>query len=124
MDLNKSDIILFVAIITIVIASSFFLFLSDHSSGTKALVMKNNKVILEIDLTKKETLYEVEGELGVVKILAGEGRVKVMEETSPYNLCSKQGYISNTYETIICLPNRISIEIVAEKKNIIDAVIR
>jgi len=124
MDLNKSDITLFLIIIAIFITSSFFLFFGSKEAGTKALVHKNGEVILEIDLTKEEATYELEGELGKIIVSAGNGKIKVLEETSPYNLCSKQGYISKTYETIICLPNKVSIEIVADIEDIIDAVIR
>ena len=36
---------------------------------------------------------------------------KVVEEKSPLHLCSKQGYISKSYETIVCLPNKIVIKL-------------
>ena len=41
--------------------------------------------------------------------------------TSDKNLCSKQGYISNVGEAIVCLPNLVVIEI---KTSDIDGVIR
>ena len=37
--------------------------------------------------------------------------IRVIEENSPRHLCSKQGYIKDSMESIICLPNRIVIEI-------------
>ena len=53
---------------------------------------------------------------GNVKIKAGNGRIKVIEETSEKHLCSKQGYIEESYETIVCLPNKIVIKITSGEK--------
>jgi Uncharacterized protein conserved in bacteria len=123
MDLNKSDKILFLIIIIVFIISLYIIF-SHDSSGSNALVYKNGEVILEIDLNLDEQLYEVEGENGTVRILAGNGKVKVIEEKSPYHICSKQGYITKSYETIVCLPNKISIEISNNKKSQVDTVVK
>ena len=38
-------------------------------------------------------------------------KIKVLKEDSPLHLCSKQGYISKSYESIICLPNKIVIKL-------------
>ena len=35
----------------------------------------------------------------------------MLKEDSPLHLCSKQGYISKSYESIICLPNKIVIKL-------------
>ena len=48
------------------------------------------------------------------------GKVKVLEENSPKHLCSKQGFIENTHESIICLPNKIIIKI---EDNSLDGVV-
>lgn len=123
MTLNRSDIILFITIGTIFIISLFWIF-SKNTIGNIAKVYKNGEVILEIDLTLDEQEYSVIGENGIVKILAGNGKIKVVEEKSPYHICSNQGYISASYETIVCLPNKISIEISNDKKAEIDTVVK
>lgn len=124
MILNKSDRILFLIIFLIFIVSLYFIF-TKKDNGNIAKVLKDGKVILEIDLTLPEKEYKVEGANGTVRILAGNGKIKVIEEDSPYHICSKQGYISSSYETIVCLPNRISIEISNEVNDeLIDTVVR
>lgn len=80
----------------------------------KAEVFYENSKILTIDLSIPEKkIYEVDGYNGKVKIEAIDGKIRVIEEKSPLHLCSKQGYISETYESIICLPNKIVINIKA-----------
>lgn len=110
--MNKADICLIIIItaLTLLISLSFkSIFKKDV---TKAVVYYENKVILTIDLTINEYKeYEVEGYNGILKIVAGKGKIKVISENSPLHLCSKQGFIDKTYETIICLPNKIVIKL-------------
>ncbi len=60
--------------------------------------------------TRDETYYYIQGNLGYVVILYDQSKkqIKIDQETSPYNICSKQGW-SDT-KPIICLPNFVTIE--------------
>ena len=120
--MNRSDVKLL--IICGVITLLFFLFIQINKQPKlkKALVYYDNSLVLEIDLSLDEQEYQVHGYNGLVTIKAGNSRVKVNEEDSPLHLCSKQGYIYNTYETIVCLPNKIIIEIVGNEK--LDSVVK
>ena len=101
----------------------FFLQKDDSSSNKRAIVYYKNDVILEIDLTKKEkNTYQVEGNHGPVTIVSEYGKVKVESENSPLHLCSKQGYISSSYESIVCLPNEIVVTIDSYEE--IDAIVK
>lgn len=59
---------------------------------------------------KFENNYFVKGKLGFVHIEYNKTtkKIRVVEETSPYNICSNQGYSNNA--PIVCLPNYISIK--------------
>ena len=46
------------------------------------------------------------------------------EEESPLHLCSKQGFIEESYESIVCLPNKIVIKISSKKKKDLDTILR
>lgn len=120
MKINKKDIILVIIIISI---SLVFLIINNinNKKGTEARVYYNNKLIKKIDLSIDNT-YNVKGYNGNVKIKVKDGKIKVEEEKSPLHLCSKKGYISKQHETIICLPNKIVIEI--DGKDNIDTVVK
>lgn len=112
--MNKSDIKLLIIIVILSLIGFMCMFLSKNNSGNEAIVYYDNKEILKIDLTLSgEREYTVKGYNGDVVILTSEGRVKVIEENSPYHLCSKQGFIKESYESIVCLPNKITIKIVS-----------
>ena len=120
MNINKSDIKLIICLV-VIIGISFIIIYSHKDNNKKiAIVKHNNDVVLTIDLSINSE-YLVKGDQGDVKIVVNDNRIKVEGENSPLHLCSKQGYISESYETIICLPNRISIEI---ENNDVDSVVR
>lgn len=97
----------------------FLIFSLKEEKGNTAIVYYQNKIIKQIDLSIDNN-YEVEGELGTVKIIVKNKRIKVESENSPRNLCSKQGFVSSSNSSIVCLPNKIVIQI---KNNEIDTMI-
>ena len=113
--MNKSDIILMLIVITITLL--LFIFLKQDKSNVANVYYENN-IIKTIDLNKDE-FYKVEGYNGEVLIEVKNNKIRVIKETSPYNLCSKQGFVDSV--PIICLPNKIIIKI---EKTDIDAVVR
>lgn len=77
-----------------------------------AIVSYRNKEVLRIDM-KKNDVYQVQGTLGLVDIEVKDGKIRVEKETSPYHLCSIQGWVEQTITPIVCLPNHVVIVIEA-----------
>ncbi|KAF0223624.1 MAG: hypothetical protein FD179_1679 [Erysipelotrichaceae bacterium] len=73
-----------------------------------AVVYSYDKEVLRIDLNV-DKVYEVEGTLGIVFIEVENKRIRVEKETSPYHLCSIQGWVEYANIPIVCLPNHIVI---------------
>lgn len=123
--MNKSDIKLIIIIILIAIIVLFMIAILNNDSSKKALVYYDNDLVLTIDLSDNEQEeYVVDGYNGPVKIIVSDGKIKVEEEDSPLHLCSKQGFIEQTYETIVCLPNKIIIKIVSSEDAELDTILR
>lgn len=108
--MNKSDIklMIIISLICIIIILSLNLFKNGNSKY--ATVYYDTKEILKIDMSINH-IYEVNAYNGKVKIEVKNNKIRVVEEKSPLHLCSKQGYITNSYETIVCMPNKLVIEI-------------
>lgn len=113
--MNKNDIKLVLLLLLIVII--FFLFKSSNK-GNVANIYYNDELIKTISLDIDD-IYTVNGYNGEVVIEVKDNKVRVIEEVSNRNLCSKQGY----GEVIVCLPNRIVIK-VEKKDNELDGVVR
>ncbi|MFV0274857.1 MAG: NusG domain II-containing protein [Bacilli bacterium] len=118
--MKKGDLILIVMILLISLLS-LFLFNKDKMVASKAIVYHDNEEILKIDLNINKK-YEVFGDLGKVIIKVNNKKIEVIEETSKNNICSKQKKTNNVYESIICLPNKIVIELIGESK--LDGVVK
>ena len=118
--MNKFDIILCITIF--ILSGLLYLFSINKDNGEYAVVYYDHDEILKIDLKDKEKrTYTVNGYNGEILIETVDGKVRVVDEISPKHLCSKQGYISNSYDSIICLPNKVVIEIVNDE---VDTVVR
>lgn len=117
--MNKSDLkLVFVLLVISIIGVVVFKLIG--KSGGSALVYYDGELIKTIDLSI-DNKYVVNGDNGDVVIVVNGGKIKVDTENSPLHLCSKQGYISNTYESIVCLPNKIVINISGDE---LDAVVK
>ena len=121
--MNKSDIrlIIIVILFSLLIITGFHHF--QKEGDKQALVYYKNELVLKIDLTINEKIeHKVKGYNGDILIISQSGKVKVEQENSPLHLCSKQSWIKESYETIICLPNKVVIKI--EAKEDIDAIVK
>ena len=123
MSMNKNDLklIVIVLFITLCVFGSLYIFRNKNSKN--ALIYYEDELIKTIDLSlKEEREYKVKGYNGEMIIKTKDNKIKVEEENSPLHLCSKQGWIENSYEVIVCLPNKIIIKI--EDKEKIDTVVK
>lgn len=93
---------------------------SVQSSNSQANVYLGNVLIDTLDLTQNQ-IVTYEGRMGPVTVEVRDNKVAVIEETSPQNLCSLQGFVSSVLTPIICLPNEMIIQITGvEDKNGLD----
>ena len=103
--MKKGDIILCAIIVAValVFAVVFFLVKSD---GKTLLVKSDNKVIYEypLDTDREITL---EHNTAVIK----DGSVFMLSADCKNQICVKSGKISKRGECIVCLPNRVILEI-------------
>lgn len=119
--MNKSDIKLISISLFVLLIICFIMYIFNDNNLKQAKVYYEDKVVLTIDLSKNGT-YDVDGYNGNVKFLVENNKIKVLEENSPKHLCSYQGFISESYQTLVCLPNKIVVKI--ESKDNYDAIVR
>lgn len=121
--MNKNDIKLLLIIGLIIIISFSCLLLFKDNSSKYALVYYEDEVILKIDLSLKgEHEYKVNGYNGEIVIKTQDSKIKVSEENSPLHICSSRGWIEESYEVLVCLPNKVVIKIETEDE--IDTVVK
>lgn len=121
--MTKGDKILIITIIIISLASLGFI--KNSATG-----YKDKYISIQIDGKRhKEIIFDksligktipINSEFGYNLIEIGDEKVRVIEADCPDKLDVKQGYISLPGEMIVCLPNRLVIEIIGieEEKDV------
>lgn len=115
-------LIIFVLILTII--SLGFIKTQALSNDNKYISVQVNgeeikKIIYDEKIIGKTIPIETKYGYNLLEI--GDDKVRVIEASCPDKIDVKQGYISNIGETIICLPNKLVVEIKGmDKDNQID----
>ena len=116
--MSRTVKVLIAALAAAVILAGYFLLRpspAEGETGTIARIKLDGKVIEEIDLsalTEPKTIV-VEGKDGLTNtIIAEKGSIRVEKADCPDQICVRQGAISDGTVPIVCLPNKLIIEIV------------
>lgn len=115
MKLTKGDKILVILLVVFSIVFSFFSFSYSLNKGSEKFVsiQINGKEIKSVKLSKDiiGKTYEIETEFGKNVLQFGDGEVKIIEASCLDKLCIEQGTIKNVGQLLVCLPNRLVVEI-------------
>lgn len=112
--MNKAAKLVLALLVLSAAASATALLLRGGPSGRTARITLDGELISEIDLDLVQTPYTftVTGSGGLTNTIRVEhGRIRVEAAACPDQICVRQGYISNSAAPIVCLPNRLIIEI-------------
>ncbi len=120
--LKKGDLILIAAIV-VVIAAAFLisgvLKSSDSSVNKTVEISQSSKIIKTIDLknvSKSEDIVIPGKYQNVVRV--EQGRICFIESNCPDQVCVKTGWLQNSGDIAVCLPNQATIKIVGKADNI------
>ncbi len=108
--LKKGDIILIIFILLLAIGFIGMKVFSPKTSGSEVLVTIAGKPYATYPL-KKDGIYKIPVGEHFNTIQISDAKVKVIDADCPDKLCVKQGKISFNGETIVCLPNKLVVEI-------------
>ncbi len=120
---NKLDVLL---VIIILIVNTLFLVDNLSNEQSKyANIYYNGELYAKMELDKDASfeLYSEYGN-GIVEVTVKRGKVAITKETSPNNICSKQGYVNVDIVPLICLPNRVEVRGDGQDTDKLDEVIR
>lgn len=100
------------AIAAIVFFSVYLLLMRNPSGGgvTEALILRGGEQLsaFSLDVDRRIELKQY----GVNMVLEIEGsRVRVLSSDCKQQICVRQGWITEAAETLLCLPNNITVEL-------------
>ena len=110
MKLKKQDIVLLAVMLAGVLLLGAFLMLT-RKSGAEVIVKVAGKQVATFSMNKntKYTIHGVNG--GTNELIIEDGQVWLEEASCPDKLCVHQGKMQYSGQSIICLPNKVSVTI-------------
>jgi hypothetical protein len=81
----------------------------------KLLIRAGNRVFATMSLDQRRTL-EVPGPLGVSRIIIEQGKVRFASSPCRNQYCVHQGWLTHAGQVAVCLPNRVSLELLGNEK--------
>ena len=93
-------------------AFAVLLYCWPKEAGTAAVISQNGRELYTIDLTQVEEPYElsIPGECPVV-IHVEQGAVWFAESACPDQICVRTGKLSQSGQSAVCLPAKVSVQI-------------
>jgi hypothetical protein len=117
--MKKGDWLLIVMLIVVavsVLASNKVLSsVSGEADGAKkAEISLDGEIYQMIELSGQDGTIEIRTERGYDRLRVHDNGIEVVESDCPEKICISMGFIDRVGETIICLPNRMIVEIVGD----------
>ena len=117
--MTKWDKYLIILITIVSISSMFYIKNIATNEGEKYISIEVNgkdykKITFNYD--DKKRYLDIKTDYGYNKLEILKGKVRVIEADCPDELDVKQGFIENVGQVIVCLPNRVVVEIKGETK--------
>jgi len=116
--LKKADLWLLAIVVAIAMVFIIPLLFNDHEDeGGKqyARITVDGKLYKLVELTDEKQEVPIETKFGYNLLTSFDGGIEMTDADCPDKLCLTFGHVSNIGQTIVCLPNRVMVEIVGDK---------
>lgn len=108
--LKKADIVLFIILVAAGLGLSAWS-ASAGGAGQKAVVTVDGRLYGTYSLSQNQTI-EIKQNNHINKITIKDGAVQMSYSDCHNQVCVNDGKVSQTNESIVCLPNKVMVEIV------------
>ena len=113
--IKKADIVLFILILIFGTAVSIWS-LTANTAGVKATVTVDGQVYGTYNLLEDQEIQVVQDDDHINYITIKDGTVSMTFSTCKNQVCVNTSTISETMDSIVCLPNKVMIEIQGSKQ--------
>jgi len=105
--------------LTLLLGSIFVALLAHKLWGgdlaEKAIIRSGGKIFREVSLSIDQQI-DVLGPLGISRISIEKRKARISSDPSPRQYCVRQGWLQQTGEIALCLPNQVSLELAGNTK--------
>lgn len=115
---KKCDVIIYFFILTLIISIFIYGFFSEDKKAGSIEVYENGKLSYLYELQKDYRKIKLELKNGFEEIEIKDNKVRAIDADCSNKLCIRQGWIAQTGDMIICIPNKLVIKIVGNKQEV------
>jgi hypothetical protein len=123
--MKKWDKLIIAAILIIGIPSILAMLTQSKVKNQNIIIKVENKVVKTIPLSSEKKIYDFKfgDSFGYIELKDGAVRMLEMDKKiCPEGICSETGWINKSYQTIVCLPNKIVVSFEQPSDNDIDEI--
>lgn len=122
MKLKKLDYVIILVLIVITILSSLgtFLLSRRHYDEKYVVISVDGKLYRELPLDKNTETINIKSSKGTNVVQITGGKVRILEADCPDKICIKDGSISEPGQMLVCLPNKVVVQVKGQKKTELD----
>lgn len=113
--IKKADIALFFVILIFGLVISWFS-LSADAAGSRVLISVDGQIYGIYDINDDRTV-EIEQDGHTNNITIKDGSVSMTYSDCANQVCVDKGAVTQAKDSIVCLPNRVMVEIVADESS-------
>ena len=110
----RTKVIVFCLLAAVAASAAWLLLRNGDTDAPTARILRDGVLLEEIDLDRVAEPYSftLEDGSGANTVQVERGRIRISAADCPDQVCVKQGWISGGAVPIVCLPHRLTIEIV------------
>jgi hypothetical protein len=115
--LKKADLWLLAIVVAIAMVFIIPRLFNDHEDGggkQYARITVDGKLFKEVELSDKKQEVPIETKFGYNLMTVFDGGIEMTDADCPDKLCLTFGHVKNIGQTIVCLPNRVMVEIIGD----------
>lgn len=109
---RRNDIIL-VVVLVVLSLSALLIFNLKKSDGKSVSVLVDGKEAYSLPLSKNSET-EIKSKGGSNILVIEDGKAFVKQASCPDKICKNHAKISKVGETIVCLPNRVTVKVTSK----------
>lgn len=103
--MKKGDFVI-IGAVAVAFLLSIIMLIPFSKQGSHVVIKQDNKIIYNQSITQNQTI-----DTGTNKIIIQDGVVRMEHANCKNQICINTGTISKKGETIVCLPNKVIVEI-------------
>ena len=113
--LKAGDFVIIGITAALAVFFSYRYFFSSYGGTRVDITAPSYRSSLPLD---EDRVVEVPGPLGITEVVVEDGEVWVSESPCRQKICIKMGHKHRVGDQIVCIPNRVLVEVVGKKERI------